>query len=219
MSVMVHDIIKIKYAAEGYLPNYPPHLISDDEMCDSFMKYPEDDSKSGDELWQMFLEDDTPMVFKDNYPLLNPALESVYRELVENIAYHLFEFKHSLDDKRYLPDWVYSYMINAVISVNSNMMDIHDLLVMLGVDNIDDIFTPAAQLECYIVSKDWLAKTPGIVLGHRSPTIFGEPHVIKALRLSEVNMLGEYANQQKIDRAKQREIILSQLSMNSEVSS
>ena len=34
----IHDIIKIKYVREGWLPNWPYHLISDQEMCDAFLK-------------------------------------------------------------------------------------------------------------------------------------------------------------------------------------
>lgn len=37
MMSLVHDLIKIKYVREGYLPNYPYHLISDSEMCDAFI--------------------------------------------------------------------------------------------------------------------------------------------------------------------------------------
>ena len=218
MTTFIHDLIKIKYVEQGYLQNYPPHLIADEEMCDAFLKYPVDDTKTEDELWGMFLDDTTPMWFKDNYPLLNPLLEPIYRELVQNIVYHISEFKASLDDVRILPDWVYSYMMNTVISTNSDIRDIHDLLVMLGVDNIDDIFTPEAQVECYLISKDWLAKTPGVTLGHRSPTIFGEPHVIKSLRLSSLNMLGNYyAEQQRIEREKQRKELLEYLKSIGEV--
>ena len=37
----VHDVIKIKYAREGYLPDLPYHLISDEEMCDAFINLPD----------------------------------------------------------------------------------------------------------------------------------------------------------------------------------
>ena len=208
----IHDLIKIRYTEEGYLPSYPPHLIADDEMCDAFIRYPQDDTKTEDELWEEFLADTTPSWFKDNYPLVNPALGEIYRNLVNNIMYHINQFKASLNDVRILPDWIYSYMINSVISVNSPIPDIHDLLVMLGVDNIDDIFTAEAQLECYIVSKEWLAKIPGVAMQHRSPTIFGEPHVIKSLRLSEMNMLDDYwSEQNREDRQAKRLAILEEL--------
>lgn len=204
----IHDLIKIRFVEEGYLQNYPPHLISDEEMCDAFIRYPEDPTKTSDELWAIFMADTTPMWFKDNYPLLAPELSEIYRDLVNNIMYHINQFKASLSDVRILPDWIYSYMLNSVISVNSDIIDIHDLLVMLGVDNIDDIFTPAAQIECYLVSREWLARIPNIAIKHRSPTIFGEPHVLKSLRLSELNMLGDYWGEQV---AKDRDAARKQL--------
>lgn len=188
MTKFVNDLIKIKYVSDGYLKNYPPHLISDSEMCDAFLKYPEDDTKTEDELWEIFLADTSPSWFKDNFPLLDGALESQYRELVSNIVYHLNVYKNDEMHEKTIPDWVYAYMNGSVISVNSTIPDIHDLLVLLGVDNLDDIFTPIAQSRCYQVSEAWLAKLPSEQLEHRSPTLFGAPHVIKSLRLNELSM-------------------------------
>ena len=37
--MFVHDIIKINYTRQGYLPYYPYHLISDEEMFEGFMSY------------------------------------------------------------------------------------------------------------------------------------------------------------------------------------
>lgn len=212
MTSFIHDIIKIKFVSEGYLPNYPPHLISDNEMCDAFLNYPQDDTKTEDELWEMFQEDTTPSWFKDKFPLETDLLLPQYKELVKNIAWHLSEFKSSLNDENVLPDWIYSYMNGSVISVSSTIPDIHDLLVLLGVDNLDDIFTPEAQLACYVVSKEWLAKTPSVLMKHRSPTVFGEPHVIKSLRLDELNMLDKYWDDTYEKARKQkRDAILAEL--------
>ena len=74
-------------------------------------------------------------------------------------------------------------MLGNVIGPKSSQQDIHDLLVMLDVDNIDDVFTPLACEACYDVSKSWINKFPDAQKEHRPPTCFGEPHVVKSLRL------------------------------------
>ena len=71
-------------------------------------------------------------------------------------------------------------MLGSVISVNSDKLDIHDMLVLMGIDNIDDEFLPEAQKECLRYSKEWVNRS-----NDRPPTIFGEPHVIKSLRLMD----------------------------------
>lgn len=190
--MLVHDIIKIKLIAAGYLPNYPYHLISDGEMCDAFMDIK---SKSG--------------YFYQAYPLLHESLSAAYALLESAIYYHIEQFKLSKDDTCVFPDWVYSYMLGSVISVNSEPLDIHDLISPLNVDNIDDVFTPEASIACYTVSRNWLQQTqrPTTVsipsdsiistLGFdddtlhafdlRPPTMFGEPHIIKSIRLSSLS--------------------------------
>ena len=175
--MLVHDIIKIQYNRAGYLSNWPPHLISDVEMVNAFM--PED-----------YSVENTAGVsyFQDNYPLITAELTDVYTQLVTGIQYHLTKLRNAYPDPYILPDWVYSYMLGAVISVNSDKLDIHDLLVLLGVDNIDDIFTAGAALGCYDISKIWLQKLNDSELSHRPPTCFGEPHVIKSLRLSHITV-------------------------------
>lgn len=175
---ITHDIIKIMYVREGYLPNYPYHLISDKEMIDAF------------------INNDTNF-FDDNYPCLNSSLSDVYQDLKSDILYHMNQYLS--DDKYNIPDWVYSYMIGNVISINSDTLDKHDLLVGLLCDNIDDEFTGDAQAECYKISKLWINKLPyrditdgngQIVKYKRKPTIFGEPHVIKSLRLRSAEYTG-----------------------------
>ena len=44
----IYNLIKIKYIREGYLPDLPYHLISDNEMYDAFLSYNEEqDTFSG----------------------------------------------------------------------------------------------------------------------------------------------------------------------------
>ena len=169
MSNLIHDVIKIRYVDEGYLPNIPYHLISDAEMCDAFIKDSEDE-----DFWTYY------------YPLPSEYLQTQYDELKSAILWHIDQLKTSTDPSYSMPDWVYSYMLGNVLSVNSSIYDLHYLLVMLDADNINDVFTPIAAAECYKVSKNWLGKIPTDQLDHRPPTIFGEPHVIKALRLQQV---------------------------------
>ena len=194
---MIYDVIKILYTRQGYLPNYPPHLISDEEMCDAFL--PED--KNG----FSYFKDNYPCLFDSSdvvmewnketqkmEPVTNPdtgedlLYEEVYSALVADIAEEIKEFKESVEDGKQLPDWVCAYMIGSVVSVNSPKEDIHDLLVMLDVDNLDDEFLKDASKLCYQVSKEWIKRTTGPADELRKPGLFGEPHVIKSLRLKEV---------------------------------
>ena len=88
-------------------------------------------------------------------------------------------------------------MLGAVVNVDSSVEDRHYLLSSMGVDNIEDLITEEAQLSCYQVSKRYVNKLTknqkqieinGEVFLTRPPTMFGEPHVIKELRLQEVNI-------------------------------
>ena len=195
----------MKFVLEGYLPNYPYHLISDEEMCDAFLTYPDYDFRtpdevladvtlSDDEIWDRFLNGDEPCYFKDNYPYISyediPDVEGSsldhYRALVTAIADNLKMLKESLDDSYVLPDWIYSYMLGSVISVNSSQLDKHGMFVMMGVDNDFDEYRYDSARACYCVSKQWLERTDRIT--KRPPTMFGEPHVIKSLRLQELEV-------------------------------
>lgn len=191
--MILHDIIKIQFIRSGYLLNYPPHLISDEEMLTAFLKYPTDDSLSDNEKWDLFMSDEIRCMFKDYYPLvpdsngvISEELKSAYKKLVTNILYHITTYMSDLSNTYVIPNWVYSYMNQATLSVNSSQQDLHDLLVALKVDNPDDIFTSDVQIRCYNISKQWLSKLPPSELLHRSPTMFGAPHVLKFLRLQNV---------------------------------
>ena len=203
----VNKLVKIKFVSEGYLPNWPYHLISDEEMLDAFLTYPwydyrtEDEKKNNivldaDEIWARFLHGTEVCYFRDKYSLYpnskcgtHSALieESSYRELVEAIAYHIAVAKASYNDDVELPDWVYAYMLGSTVGPSTNQLDMHYTLTMLDTDNDFDEFTPEAASACYKISKRWLAKYPN--LDHRPPTMFGEPHVIKYLRLQEYELI------------------------------
>lgn len=193
----LHDIIKIKYIHDGYLHDHRPEQISDSEMCDAFLAYP-DDSYTDDERWDMYMNSAAPMWFKDRYDVtqvegfdeltedLKTEWLSRYRTLVEAVVYHINEFKASTADNKYLPTWVYSYMLGDVISYTSSLLDIHDMLVLMDIDNMSDTFTIDAVAGCYATSSKWLQKLPEQI--HRPPALFGEPHIIKSLRLSQIKM-------------------------------
>lgn len=166
----IHDVIKILFIHEGYLPNYPYHLISDKEMFDAF------------------ISDDGTGFFCDYYPLPDESLKSAYNKLVEEIKYNINIAVISEDNSYELPNWIYSYMLKQVISTNSSEYDIHDILVLMNLDNIDDVFTKEASMCCYEISSKWVKKLPQSQQIHRPPTIFGEPHVIKALRLQDTKV-------------------------------
>jgi hypothetical protein len=174
----IHDIIKIHLSKLGYLPDTPYHLISDAEMCDAFIQE----------------DTDNVLYFYDYYPCVDDALQEDYNKLVQAILYHIDQFKKSTLDNPVLPNWVYSYMLGAVIGPSSDPLDIHDLILPLGVDNIDDEFNGRCAAACLEASKKWLMKLrrvrvtlpDGTILDTRPPTIFGEPHVVKYVRLSDL---------------------------------
>lgn len=170
---LIHDIVKMQFVRYGYLPNHPYHMISDSEMCDAFL------SRSTN-------ADDTNLsgYFVDTYPCPSLDLKQPYDLLIDNIVLHINRLKSSNSDQYVLPDWIYSYMLGVVVGPNSNLSDIHDLLVLLNLDNVDDIFTSAAANACYEISRKWLQK-PSNDDAVRCATMFGEPHVIKSLRVSQ----------------------------------
>lgn len=180
---LTHDIIKMKYVEEGYLPNYPFHMISDSEMCDAFIQATA--TTEGDIKYR--LDGQATSYFRDNYPCVSSDLGDAYAGLVNSMMVHIEQLKQSTDDQYVLPDWIYSYMLGAVVGPNSEIADIHDLLVLLGKDNIDDIFTPEAASACLKISTRWVSKISATSGIQRNPTIFGEPHVIKQLRLAEAS--------------------------------
>ena len=100
--MFIHDIIKIKLSREGYLPDYPYHLISDEEMFDAFFpyKYDENDVLSG---YSDFMAAKINY-FRDNYPLIDESLEDKYKDLVTAIAWHIHEYK--TDEGYIIPDWI-----------------------------------------------------------------------------------------------------------------
>lgn len=94
-------------------------------------------------------------------------------------------------DIKLIPNWVFSYMIGAVISSTSSLKEIDDLIALSNMTE----FVPAGQLtdEMYKsnmkISADWISKLPTMKREHRPVTMFGEPHVIKSLRLAQVDVL------------------------------
>ena len=231
--MFIHDLIKIALVNEGYLPNYPYHLISDKEMCDAFMGRRYDASQGNYYLTGYYV---------DNYPVqtVSPAISDVtmsYDNLTLSIYVMLqLYLLYQSDNKSFtLPDWVYSYLLGTVISVHSDKKDIHDLIYPLGVDNIDDVFTAEAMSACNAESIQWIRRSNQVdtmtipseyitsiesmltdfymidgtdsptelytvyntaydIVGTkqakeiymRPPTIYGEAHVIKSIRLRQI---------------------------------
>lgn len=201
----IHDVIKIQYVRAGYLPDYPYHLISDDEMCDAFIRLPEsvqeyitsdyfgitlDQTRTTIDWFHSYISSSDVMFFRDNYPLIDPAIELQYKDLVNRIFYEIQEFKNNINDDRALPEWIYSYMLGVVIGPQSDILDIHDFISSMGTDNTYDEYTLDCAIECFRISSDWLKKIivpDGSVI--RPPTMFGEPHVLKSIRLDQESLL------------------------------
>lgn len=237
--MFIHDTIVIEYIRQGYLPDYPYHLISEEEMFAAFIVdelYVDEQTatkvKQGNKtLWEdprpyvttyrlisfEFAEVDDELMlvlrgsradlayfnessglnctphlssncyFSANYPCEYDELKEAYNTLVDCIYYHISMYLASRDDASTthdIPNWVYAYMNGSVIGPASSDADIHDMLVMLNMDNINDEITADIMKACYSISKKWIDKLPPSKNEMRPPTIFGEPHVIKSLRIA-----------------------------------
>lgn len=170
----VRNIVKIKYSEEGYLPYYPYHLISDEELMDAFIF---NDSN----------------FFDDTYPCPCNSLKDEH----SNLKLYMQQKCRAVKRSSYavLPSWVYTYMLGEVVNAHSSQKDVHDLLVLLNLDNLYDEFNEAIYKSLYKVSRAALgtakvkARAAGSTLEDFRPcTMFGEPHIIKYLRLEQVSV-------------------------------
>lgn len=175
MNDFIHDVIKIRYSDLGYLPNHPYHLISDKEMFNAFMNDPTD------------LDSLCYFNFMYPYPLSSDIMMTQYLDLRQNI-YSEIQNWLNLSKNYDLPTWIYSYMLGAAISNNSSISDKHDMLVLMNMDNKDDEITDSVTEQIYSISKNWLSKIKSRLDSERTPTLFGEPHVIKSLRLTALDL-------------------------------
>lgn len=168
--LLVHDVAKILYSDEGYLPYYPYHMISDEEMIDAFVK---SDS----------------CFFNDFYPLPSDTFETEYNDLKSYITKCCDKY---LLDGTAIPDWVYSYMLGKVVGPLSDQKDVHDLFVLLNLDNLYDEFNEGIYSSILSISNKvigtYFVKSHSSEVEYRPATMFGEPHVIKYLRLEQVSV-------------------------------
>lgn len=171
--MFIHDFIKIMYTDMGYLPNYPYYLISDEEMFDAFLR-------------------DDQGFFNDYYPCPADNLQTEYETLRSYIVNRIQTFLelNSTGQTAELPKWIYSYMIMRPITFDSNEADIGYLYDISELDRPKGLaeFTPELANYCYQISTEWIKKLPS-KYADRPPTMFGETHVTKSLRLLQANVL------------------------------
>lgn len=168
MTKFLTDIIKIKYIEQGYLSGYPYWMTTDKEMTDAFLM---DDG-----------------YFAVNYPLVDPSLEDQYNELLDAIKTHIAAY-HASNGGIDIPYWVLSYMIGSAISISSDPLDIEYLKSSFNLPTTSSQFDAELAQNCYRESVEWIQKLPPDQR-NRPATMFGEPHVVKSLRLKEVNIVG-----------------------------
>lgn len=163
----IHNYIKITYTNIGYLPGYPYHLISDKEMFDAFLR-----------------EDG---FLADYYPCPCEDLQEAYDTLVADMTARINDF---LENETELPAWIYSYMIQGTIGPQSEEEDISYLYDLCNMDSKTTLaeFSPELARRCYSISKKWIERLPS-KYADRPYTMFGEPHVVKSLRLDQANIL------------------------------
>lgn len=187
---LIHDIIKIKYSKLGYLPGYPYHLISDEEMFNAFINLTDEETNN-----EYFFEDNYPNPFAEQDLYYNKldgngniisqtSLSGEYGKLkayiIKIIKTYLEYQGTEVADNYKIPNWVYTYMLGEVVYTNSEYLDIYDTLTLLHSNNTDNKFTNQACALCYATSLKYIST---LTSGLRPPTVFGEPHVIKQLRL------------------------------------
>ena len=203
--MFIHDILKIQYVRLGYAKkNYPYHLISDEEMFNTFIdlgtgftsNFFDPNIRFFDIMYpNPFAEEDYIFQKKDSKGniISEISLNDVYNALKDNIKFYISDYlkyygtpeasKMDYSTQRLahqIPDWVYSYMLGEVVYQSSEYLDIYDTLALLGCSNNDNEFTREACAACYKISSDYIST---LAKGSRAPTIFGEPHVIKSLRI------------------------------------
>ena len=186
---LINDVIKIRLSKAGYLRNYPPHLLSDEEMVEGFYEYFKDVYYTP--MYNEF-QNPTPVVpyDSDDTDYMVDNLNALFSH-IQQTCNAAVEIAKTQGTDFTVSDWIYSYMLGAVVGPKSNVQDIHDVLVLMNIDNLDDVFTRLASETCYTISKYWIAKTNHSDTGNqRPPSVFAELHVIKSLRLANVSMGG-----------------------------
>ena len=191
--MLVHDIIKIKYVNLGYIKkNYPYHLISDEEMFNAFINLGTEFKSNLINPKVRFFDMYYPCPFDgdDYYEKKNSKGEVIERVSLlgeyNKLKYYIIDQINAYlagkgtSSEFELPDWIYTYMLGEVIYQNSDYQDIYDMLALLGCSNLDNEFTKEACVACYATSLNYIST---LTTGLRPPTVFGEPHVIKNLRL------------------------------------
>lgn len=194
---LIHDIIKIKYSNLGYLPGYPYHLISDKEMFDAFIDLSVDEYDNEDKIPSgvYFFEDmySDPFAEEDVFykktnkkdgTITSISLKGEYKNLrkyiVKVINMYLKYCDTEVSANYTIPNWIYTYMLGEVVYNSSEYLDIYDTLALLGDNSIDNKFTNKSCALCYATSLKYIST---LTSGTRPPAVFGEPHVIKQLRL------------------------------------
>lgn len=199
-------LLRIKYVDEGYLPYWPFHLISDDEMLNAAREYIQYIYQCPDDY------------IKDKYDAVMIRLITILDRYQDKDYYNKYDPEDYGMKPEEIPDWIYSFLMGKVISNSSNYRDVHDLLVLLELDNYYDMMDDEIYNAVYDISKKYLGKYPeeysnwdmfwfsqyhpelveeqiekpqfkilgGESFDVRPPSIFGEPHVIRALRLEQV---------------------------------
>ena len=193
--MMIHDILKIKYVNLGYLKkNYPYHLISDEEMFNAFIDLGTGFKSSLIDPDVRFFDAYYPNPFNpgDEYKRTNAKGDvieviDIYSEydrlkqfIIDTINGYLAYVGTPEYSNHQIPDWIYTYMLGEVVYNQSEYLDIQDTLTLLDCSNIENQFTKQACAACYATSLTYITT---LRVGLRPPTVFGEPHVIKQLRL------------------------------------
>lgn len=212
--MFTHDIIKIKLSEYGYLPNYPFHMISDGEMCDGFMNTVTGTGYFYDEypcLDASLMDAYKQLILTISYNLLlmkfskNPDYELpdwVYSYMIGSaisinsnkkdthdllVALHTDNVDDDFDEVSSAAcldvsrKWLAKSHQSKLIKMDSRYEQ--EILEVFKNSKIYD--TTLYQ----VYMSNGFSDTDVGYLDEKPPTMFGEPHVIKSLRVSQANMM------------------------------
>lgn len=169
------DTIKIHYNDLGYTQHdLPYHQISDKEMAMMF---------AGSSSF-------ANTFFGDTYPLRGINKDDIVFAVWDLVLWLQREVNKAIEDPEYVLDpVVYSYMLGKPIGPTSSVDDITYLANLTKDESLAGLttFTPELARKCLAISRDWINKSPAA--NRRPPSPFGEPNVIKSLRLQDISVL------------------------------
>lgn len=208
---MVHDLVKIKLIDMGYTPNYPYHLLSTKEMCDGFMNC----TNHSGYFFDAYPDDINPdltaaysqLVLSIQYymAVLRFTTDSTYRMPDWVYSYMLGATIGVMSDTLDIHDLIYPLGVDNIDDIfdakcaqacyDTSLAWLHksQQSKMIAADmelssKILEYFKTCSIYDTTLYDLYMSNEVaPGIygAVDRRPPTMFGEPHVVREVRLSQ----------------------------------